>query len=218
MSGPVLLLASASPRRRELFRLLNVPYEVLSTDIDETPVPGESAAGMVARLSRAKAEAAHARRPESIVIACDTDVELNGAILGKPRDPAEARGMLRALRGRPHSVFGGITICSADHTQTLVVHTRVWMRDYTDKEIDAYVATGDPMDKAAAYAVQHPIFHPVARVEGCFANVMGLALCHLYNALLGHTSLPEPCLLCHQHPDSDCTVQALVAAGSLTAN
>ncbi len=227
MSQPNLLLASASPRRRELLRLLNAPYEACSTDIDETPRPGETAPDMVERLSRAKAEAASAEHPDRTVIACDTTVELDGAILGKPRDAEEARAMLRALRGRAHSVYGGMTIVNPTrppaHNRTggegttLVVHTRVWMRDYTDAEIEAYIATGDPMDKAAAYGVQNPAFHPVARVEGCFANVMGLALCHLYNTLEQHYSLPEPCLVCQHHPDQDCTVAKLVAEGTIAS-
>ncbi len=217
MPESLLLLASASPRRRELIRLLNVPFDTLSTDIDETPRPGESAPDLVMRLSRAKAQAAHEQHLTATIIACDTDVELNGAILGKPRDSEEASSMLRALRGRVHSVYGGITICDANSTETLLVRTRVWMRDYADAEIEAYVATGDPLDKAAAYAVQHPLFHPVARTEGCFSNVMGLALCHLYNALARRYAMPEPCLLCQNHPDSDCTVQRLVAEGTLVA-
>jgi septum formation protein len=92
-----------------------------------------------------------------------------------------------------------------------VVHTRVWMRNYSDAEIEAYVATDDPLDKAAAYAVQHRVFQPVALAEGCFANVMGLALCHLHNALSEHYPLPEPAFECHLHPDKDCTIARLVA-------
>ncbi len=157
MSHLDLLLASASPRRRELMRLLNTPYDVCSADVDETPRPGETAPAMVERLSRAKAEAAHAEQPNKTVIACDTTVELDGAILGKPRDADEARTMLHALRGRDHSVYGGITIINPSQPPssplrseplgpsgsegdlrlakggsedvTLVVHTRVWMRD-----------------------------------------------------------------------------------------
>ncbi len=215
MPQPIILLASASPRRRELMRLLNVPYEVLSTDIDETPRPGETIAAMVERLSHAKATAARAAQPEALVIACDTSVELDGVIYGKPRDAAEARTMLRALRGRDHLVCGGTTLSYGSDVQTIVVRTRVWMRDYADAEIEAYIATGDPLDKAAAYAVQHPTFHPVARVEGCFANVMGLALCHLYRALGRHYPPVEPCLKCQLHPDQDCTVQQLVEEGAI---
>jgi nucleoside triphosphate pyrophosphatase len=219
MPETTILLASASPRRRELMHLLNVPYEALSTDIDETPRTGESAAALVERLSRAKAQAARSQHLDALIIACDTSVELpvlsedegDAVLLGKPRDEAEARAMLGALRGRAHFVYGGIAICDDAGTETLVVCTRVWMRNYTAAEVEAYLATGDPMDKAAAYGVQNPDFRPVARVEGCFANVMGLALCHLYNALAHRLPLPEPCLECQRHPDQDCTVAELVA-------
>ncbi len=219
------LLASASPRRRELLRLLHIPYEVCSTDIDETPLPGESSPDMVARLSRVKALSARAEHPDALVIACDTSVDLNGRNYGKPVDPDDARRMLRELRGREHSVYGGISIAfppddgqSAESgIETIVVRTRVWMRDYTDSEIEAYVASGDPMDKAAAYAVQHPLFRPVERIEGCFANVMGLALCRLYPLLARHLAMPEPGIDCLLHPEENCTVAHLVAQEKVIA-
>jgi nucleoside triphosphate pyrophosphatase len=210
-----MLLASASPRRRELLRLLNAPFDVLSTDIDETPYPGEAAATLVERLSRAKAAEALSQRPTALVIACDTAVDLDGELYGKPRDLAEARRMLRGLKGRDHLVFGGVTLCDGRAMETFVVRTRVQMRDYRDEEIKAYIATGDPLDKAAAYAVQHPAFRPVAAVEGCYANVMGLALCRLHHALLPFYSLPDPCLECHRHPEANCTVPRLISEGTL---
>lgn len=218
------LLASASPRRRELLRLLNIPFEVCSTDIDEMPLPGESSPDMVARLSREKARAARAGNPTALIIACDTSVDLEGKNYGKPVDADDARRMLRELRGREHSVYGGISVSfpngSAgprhDAIETLVVRTRVWMRDYSDAEIDAYIATGDPMDKAAAYAVQHPLFHPVARVEGCFANVMGLSLCRLYTILAQHLEMPAPGIDCFIHPEENCTIAHLVAQNQIT--
>ena len=208
-------------------RLLNVPFEVATTDVDETPLQGETATDLVARLSRAKAEAAHALYPDRIVIAADTDGELDWAILGKPRDRQDARAMLRALRGREHIVHGGITIAHPTlpplgngrrGRDTFVVHTRVWMRNYSDAELEAYVATGDPLDKAAAYAVQHRLFRPVERVEGCFANVMGMALCRLRNALVADYPLPDPCLECHLHPGEGCSVVRLVAEGTVAGS
>ncbi len=219
------LLASASPRRRELLRLLAIPYEVCSTDIDEIPLPGESSSDMVARLSRAKALAAHASNPNALIIACDTTVDLNRRNYGKPVDPDDARRMLRELRGREHSVYGGISVAypSADGRsaeeaiETIVVRTRVWMRNYSDAEIEAYVASGDPMDKAASYAVQHPLFRPVERIEGCFANVMGLSLCRLYPLLARHQLMPEPRIDCILHPEENCTVAHLVAQDKITA-
>ncbi len=118
----------------------------------------------------------------------------------------KVRGTRRGTEGRESKRRGG-----RRGGVTLVVHTRVWMRNYSDAEIEAYVATGDPLDKAAAYAVQHRVFHPVALAEGCFANVMGLALCHLHNALSERYPLPEPAFECHLHPDKDCTIARLVA-------
>jgi septum formation protein len=224
MSQREFLLASASPRRRQLLRLLNIPFEVINTEVDETPFPGESATALVTRLSRLKAQTAQSEYRESIVIAADTDVEVNGVILGKPRDQQDARAMLRRLRREEHSVYGGITIIDPTLPtlqnvgaggMTFVVQTRVWMRDYSDAELESYIATGDPLDKAAAYAVQHPLFRPVARLEGCFANVMGMALCRLWQALAGSYPLPDPCLDCHLHPGTDCTVARLVADGNI---
>jgi nucleoside triphosphate pyrophosphatase len=224
MSAPQFVLASASPRRRQLLQLLNIQFECVSTEVDETSFAGESALALVKRLSRLKARAAHSQYPDSFVIAADTDVELNGNILGKPRDAQQARDMLRALRGRDHTVYGGFTILgpTRSHTErehgggtTFVVQTRVWMREYTDAELESYVATGDPLDKAAAYAVQHDLFHPVARFEGCYANVMGLALCRLWQALAALQPLPDPCLGCHLHPAADCSVARLVAEGNI---
>lgn len=110
---------------------------------------------------------------------------LNGALLGKPRDATEATSILRRLRGRSHVVYSGITLLepATGRTTTDVAETRLVMRDYTDAAIAAYVASGDPLDKAGAYAIQHRGFAPVSRIDGCYANVMGLPLCHLYRLL-----------------------------------
>lgn len=205
-----IILASASPRRRELLKWLGIEFDCVATNADESPQAGESAPAMVERLSRLKATAARGSDAHALVIAADTDVELDGAILGKPRDAEDARAMLRALRDRSHSVYTGLTLADARGLETEIVHSRVWMRNYTDEEIAAYVASGDPLDKAAAYGVQHKAFSPVARVEGCFANVMGLPLCRLYQMLARHTALPAPRLECIQHPERDCSVQELV--------
>lgn len=185
-------------------------FECVASNADETPQAGESAPAMVERLSRLKATAAGTSDAKALVIAADTDVELDGAILGKPRDAEDAHLMLRTLRDRPHSVFTGITLAGAGGMETEIVHSRVWMRNYTDDEITAYVASGDPLDKAAAYGVQHRAFSPVTRVEGCFANVMGLPLCRLYQMLARQTALPAPRLECLAHPETDCSVQELV--------
>ncbi|MFL7792454.1 MAG: nucleoside triphosphate pyrophosphatase [Anaerolineae bacterium] len=177
-----LLLASQSPRRRELLALLGLPFEIAAPDIDEAPLAGESPPELAARLSQAKAQACF--NSHSIVIACDTIVAHEGQVMGKPRDTDEASEMLHRLRGQPHSVYTAITLLEeASSTLTDVAETRVVMRAYTDDELVAYVASGDPMDKAGAYAIQHRRFAPVSEVQGCYANVMGLPLCHLARCL-----------------------------------
>lgn len=202
-----ILLASASPRRRELLRLLNIEFSSISTDTDEARLDSESAPALVERLARRKADAAHRQFPDALIIAADTDVELDDAILGKPRDAADARAMLQSLRNRAHNVFTGLIVADGSSRESELVHTRVFMRDYTDMEIERYIASGDPFDKAAGYAVQHQGFRPVARVEGCFANVMGLPLCRLYHALTRHIAMPAPTLPCINHPERDCTIE-----------
>ena len=204
-----IILASASPRRRELLKLLDIEFESVSTNTDEARSENESAPAMVERLSHLKANAAREIFPGALIIAADTDVELDGAILGKPRDANEARAMLNALRNRAHNVFTGLTIADENARETELVHSRVFMRDYADAEIDAYIASGDPFDKAAGYAVQHKNFRPVARVEGCFANVMGLPLCRLYHALARHIEMPAPRLACIAHPEMNCSLGPL---------
>lgn len=185
-----ILLASASPRRRELITLLGLPIETTAADIDETPLEHESAAELAARLSQAKAQSVLAGlSPQSsafiIILASDTVVSLDGEPLGKPRDAAEARSMLRRLRNRSHVVFTAITLIDLRHNRSLtdLSSTDVPMRNYSDDEIEMYIASGDPFDKAGAYAIQHAGFNPVDRLTGCYANVMGLPLCHVTRSL-----------------------------------
>ncbi len=186
MNHRQLVLASRSPRRHELLELLGLPFEVETPDVREIPRADEAPTELVARLSRAKARAVEVDgRGAALVLACDTVVSLGNdrsseEILGKPRDPAEARAMLRRLRGRSHLVYSAPTTrYGVRGLMTDVVKTRLTMRLFTDEEIDSYVASGDPMDKAGSYAIQHRGFRPVANVEGCYANVMGLPLCHV---------------------------------------
>jgi len=180
-----LILASASPRRRQLLTLLGLRFVVKAADIDETPFPGEAPTEMVLRVAQAKAYAIPTVRRDELVIAADTTVVLEGQVLGKPVDADDAVRMLRRLRNRPHLVYTGLAVWhpASRCMITELGESVVWMRDYTDAEIDAYVATGDPMDKAGAYAIQHSGFDPVTRVDGCWLNVMGLPLCHLRRAL-----------------------------------
>lgn len=185
-----ILLASASPRRRELITLLGLPVDTTSADIDETPVDHESASDLALRLSRSKAQAvlsAFIPQPPSLVVilASDTVVSLEGESLGKPIDADDARSMLKRLCNRSHQVFTAITLIDTlhDRSGTDLATTEVPMRNYSDEEIESYIASGDPFDKAGAYAIQHQDFHPVDQLSGCFANVMGLPLCHVARSL-----------------------------------
>jgi len=202
-------LASASPRRRELLSLFGRPFEVLPADIDETNHGDAPADEFVQALSRAKARVAAQKAASGLVIACDTIVVLDGRVLGKPGSPAEAREMLRALRGRPHQVMTAVTVLDAAGGQELAACdvTEVWMRPYADAEIEEYVASGDPMDKAGAYAIQHAGFRPVEAVQGCYASVMGLPLCLLYRLLrqVGEEVAP-PAEACQRHTGWQCQV------------
>ncbi|PJF26059.1 MAG: septum formation inhibitor Maf [Phototrophicales bacterium] len=182
-----LILASGSPRRRELLASLGVDFTVIKSDIDETQHPGEPPYDYVRRLSLEKAAAVAAKLESAsdIVLAADTVVILaadtlgvteSGEILGKPADADDARAILRRLRGRTHVVCTALTVRAPDQTLTELTRTTVLMRDYTDAEIDAYIATGDPFDKAGAYAIQHETFRPVAQIEGSYTNVVGLPL------------------------------------------
>lgn len=167
-----------SPRRRQLLRALNLPFTAHTADIDETPVPGELPVDLVCRLSREKAQAVAGYYPQAVIIAADTIVVFNGQILGKPADPAQAKAMLTEMSGRSHTVYSALTLLQAqtERLYTTLSATTVTMRPYTPAEIDAYIATGDPMDKAGAYAIQHPQFAPVATLDGCYAGVMGFPL------------------------------------------
>ncbi len=217
-----LILASASPRRRELLALLQAPFHVTSADVDESRLPGESPAEMVRRLSMTKARVVAGRQSTGWVIASDTVVVLDGKVLGKPADAEEARVMLRRLRGRAHWVYSGIALCDAasGRCESDVVATEVWMRDYGEDEIEAYVASGDPLDKAGAYGIQNEPFHPVARIAGCYASVMGLPLCHLYRLLRrwGHPLSQSPQAACRAMTDHPCTIQSIDESGEMSAD
>lgn len=180
-----IVLASASPRRRQLLALMGLSFQVVASDVDEMIVQGEAPQQSARRLSMAKAEAVAGLYPQALVIAADTLVVLAGDILGKPTSPAAAFDMLTRLRNRQHVVYSGLTVIDSGHARRCaqVAMTPVYMRDYSVEEMQRYVATGDPMDKAGAYALQHAGFNPVACLEECYANVMGLPMCHLYRIL-----------------------------------
>jgi MAF protein len=190
---PLLILASNSPRRRQLLGLAGWKFVVSAADVDESQRPNESPADYVLRLAETKARAIHAD-PDQIVLAADTTVVDGQDILGKPGDEAEAIAMLKRLRGHAHQVYSGIALLRLSDGLLLtdLCITDVPMRDYSDEEILAYVQTGDPLDKAGAYAIQHPEFHPVARLEGCFASVMGLPMCHVILLMRKMNIQPDP--------------------------
>jgi len=189
---PLLILASNSPRRRQLLALGGWMFGLDIADVDETRLPAEAPADYVRRLAEAKARAVLPRaREEHIIIGADTTVVIDGDVLGKPIDGQEARQMLTRLRGRTHQVFTGISILRASDGKvwTEVVITDVPMRAYSDEEIELYIESGDPMDKAGAYGIQNPNFQPVESMAGCYASVMGLPLCSL-SVLLRHAGVP----------------------------
>jgi septum formation protein len=174
----MLILASRSPRRQALLQRLGVLFEVATADIDESQHPGELPTALVQRLALEKALAVAARFPDRPVLGADTIVVLDGEVLGKPADADEATTMLRRLRGRPHTVWSAVYACNPalGRPAAALNETTVWMRAYSDDEIAAYVASGDPLDKAGGYAIQHPGFAPAGRIEGCFSGVMGFPL------------------------------------------
>lgn len=180
-----IVLASGSPRRRELLARLGVAFYVHTADIDESQRTGETPEALVQRLARQKAQAVAARWPERVVLGADTVVVLDGTVLGKPADAAEATAMLHSLRGRAHRVLSAVYACHADIglEAGALNETLVTMRDYSDAEIAAYVASGDPMDKAGAYAIQNREFAPVARIDGCYSGVMGFPLADVAEVL-----------------------------------
>jgi septum formation protein len=207
----VMILASGSPRRRELLSLTGLPFELTTVDINEMPHPGESAADYTVRLSREKAHAAlEAATGNALILAADTTVADGDTILGKPADPDEARTMLGQLRGRAHQVYTALTLVEAatGRCVTDVAVTDVPMRGYTDAEIEAYIASGDPFDKAGGYAIQNTDFRPVESLGGCYANVVGLPLCHLLRALrsFGIAPVVDVPLLCQRRHAYECDV------------
>ncbi len=177
---PLLVLASGSPRRRQLLALAGWQFSVAAADVDEREYPNESPSDYVLRLAETKARATQADT-DQIILAADTTVVDGMDILGKPKDSTEAIAMLARLRGHTHQVYTGIALLRLSDGLLLkdLCITDVPMRDYSDEEISAYVQTGDPLDKAGAYAIQHPQFHPVANLDGCYASVMGLPMCHV---------------------------------------
>ena len=177
-----LILASQSPRRRELLATAGIAFTVRVRQVEEVRGPGELPDAYVRRLARAKAEAAWEGRDE-IVLGADTIVVLGQEVLEKPRDAADAHSMLRRLAGREHTVITGICLRHPKGSQVDSSATRVRFTPLSDAEIDAYVATGEPLDKAGAYAIQGRASKFVEGVDGCYFNVIGLPLSQVYRYL-----------------------------------
>jgi septum formation protein len=182
-----IVLASASPRRQELLRQLVPAFEIDSADVDETPLDNETPWQTAERLAEAKAKVVLARNPNHLVIAGDTVVAIpsqdNHTQLAKPRDPEDAKRMLSQLSGREHLVITGVCLLSRDAEKTFSVTTKVTFKPLTDKEIENYVATGEPMDKAGAYAIQGGAAGFVERYDGSLTNVIGFPVDEIALAL-----------------------------------
>jgi septum formation protein len=196
-----LVLASASPRREELLRQIGLEFEVVPSQADEPVLAGLPPSSQAERLALEKARAVAARRSEGLVIGADTVVALDGRILDKPRDPAEARAILRELSGREHRVTTGVAVVDAStgKTKSDRVTTRVRFAFLSEEVIDRYVATGEPMDKAGAYGIQGGGALLIESISGCYTNVVGLPLRRLaellhefdYDAFFPPSQLPE---------------------------
>ena len=177
-----LVLASQSPRRAELLRQAGIPFVVRVAAVDEAPLAGERPEEYVVRLAESKARAVEAA-PEEIVLGADTTVVVDGAMLGKPGSQAEARHMLVRLSGRRHQVLTGICLCHRGQVVLDWAATQVWFSAMSRREIREYAASGEPMDKAGAYAIQGLASRYVERIEGCYFNVVGLPVELVYRHL-----------------------------------
>jgi septum formation protein len=193
----MLILASASPRRRELLTQAGFSFEIHPAHIPEDPLPNEDPIAYVTRLAREKAEAVFRKlnqdsasrsdHDELLVLGADTTVVLDDQILGKPADAADAARMLRLLSGRSHRVITGVALATVHGAEVAADVTGVRFVTLSEQEIDAYVATGEPMDKAGAYAIQGRASRWIPRIEGCYFNVVGLPLALVSALLEGHT-------------------------------
>ena len=211
----MIILASNSPRRKELLSITGWQFSVLPTDVDESIAESDTPQIYVDRTSRRKAFAAKELiNPDVMehrfILACDTVVVDGENILGKPTDNQNAREMLKHLRGRVHHAYSTLSIIDLTdctfYQDTCI--TEVLMRCYSDREIDDYISTGDPIDKAGAYAIQHPVFSPVREMKGCYSNVMGLPLCnltHILSGLISDAPVDVP-LACQEYIDYDCQI------------
>jgi MAF protein len=213
-----LILASNSPRRRELLALTQREFIVSVADVDESQRANESPAHYVIRLAETKARAV-ITDADRIVLAADTAVVAGRDILGKPKHEADAFAMLARLRGQTHQVYTGIALLrqSDGFLLTDLCITDVPMRRYSDDEIHEYIASGDPFDKAGAYAIQHKEFHPVESMHGCYASVMGLPLCHMTRLIrkFSEDANADISSNCQKHLQYDCPVYGKILKGEM---
>ncbi len=175
-----LILASSSPRRAGLLTSAGLDFDIIAPSADEMLHPGEEPAAFTLRTAREKAESVSAN---GLVLGADTAVVIEGNVLGKPADAAEANEMLRSLSGKTHQVITGVCLRSKEKTDCFHVATAVLFRDLSEQEIEAYIATGEPMDKAGAYAIQGGAAGMVRRIDGSYSNVVGLPLCEVIEKL-----------------------------------
>ena len=212
--GKALILASNSPRRKALLALGGRDFEVRPADVDESVQAGESPQAYVQRLAVEKAQKVAENLDSGLVLAADTTVADEGRILGKPEDAEAAREMLSSMRGKRHTVYTGLALLDAESGEVLgdLAISEVPMRDYGDEEMEAYIASGDPFDKAGAYAIQHEGFHPVENLKQCYANVVGLPLCHVQRNLdkLAQGFDVDIAAACQTHLGYECPVYAEV--------
>ncbi len=218
MAQPIFLLASNSPRRQQMISWTGWTFSIRPAELDESQLPGEPPADYVLRLAVAKARAAAEQTESSqVILAADTIVADGDDLLGKPASPEAARQMLERLRGRIHQVYTALALYDpiTQMLETDLCVSQVPMRVYTVEEIEAYVTTGDPLDKAGAYAIQHAEFHPVEGFAGCYASVMGLPLCHLVRTarFFGVEPLADVPAKCQSNLNYDCPITAAVLRG-----
>jgi septum formation protein len=176
-----VVLGSTSPRRADLMRELDVPFEIIPSDVNEDVAAGFKPAPLVQTLAQLKAFAVARKAPGQFVIGSDTTISLDGTILGKPRDAGEAHDMLASMSGRQHSVLTAVALVDGQSGRSVVsvVETLIYMRPSSSAELDAYVATGEPMDKAGSYAIQGEGGRLIDSIEGCYNNVVGFPLCEV---------------------------------------
>jgi septum formation protein len=219
MGSPLILLASNSPRRQQMLSWTSWDFIIRPVNVDESPRPGEIASDYVLRMAESKARAAASQGVQAgeIVLAADTTVVDGEKLLGKPSDRHEAAQMLSELRGRTHQVYSAIAIYLPEQERLItdLCVSPVPMRSYSDSEIETYIDSGDPFDKAGAYAIQNRSFRPVINFSHCYASVMGLPLCHLVRTLRGAgiQTVLDVAVACQENLQYACPVSDLILKG-----